>query len=253
MHVRSFGEGPPLVALHGFTSTGEQFASLAADVGRRIHAPDLPGHGRSVPDPTGFDDVTASLVAYLQAFDRPPPLLGYSQGGRVAIGALARTPSCASSLIVVSATAGIEGHSERAARKSADEHLADHIVEIGTGRFLTEWTSEGLTSTVHLPDPSRDRDLAIRHKNTAKGLAAALRGFGQGVQPSLWVRLPMIAIPTLVVAGERDEKYVSIAHRLVGGLPNATLHIVDEAGHNPFLDRPEPTAAAISGFLDRHG
>ena len=29
MHVRSFGEGPPLVTFHGFTSTGEQFASLA--------------------------------------------------------------------------------------------------------------------------------------------------------------------------------------------------------------------------------
>lgn len=250
MHIRTFGEGPPLVALHGFTLTGSQFRSLAEPLGRKIIAPDLPGHGGSQSDPTDFPAVVDAIVAHLESFEAPPPLLGYSQGGRIAIGAAASRPELISHLIVISASAGIDDDGERVARKVLDEDLASRIVEHGLDSFLAAWTSSGLTSTAARASEVRQSDLEVRRDNTADGLASAVRGYGQGSQPNFWDRLPAVLAPTLVIAGERDEKYREIAARLAGGVPNASLRIIHGSDHNPLLDQPEITAALVSGFLD---
>ena len=44
LHLRRFGAGEPLLALHGFSLTGGQFEDLAPLLDRRLIAPDLPGH-----------------------------------------------------------------------------------------------------------------------------------------------------------------------------------------------------------------
>lgn len=250
MHIRTFGEGPPLVALHGFTLTGAHFESLAARIRRTISAPDLAGHGGSATEPSDFTAVVDSVVAHLESFGDPLPLLGHSQGGRVAIGVAVRRPELVSHLILISATAGIDDDDVRATRKADDIALADRIVELGLEAFLDWWTADGLTSTASLPPEVRRRDLDVRRENTAQGLASAIRGYGQGSQPVLWDHLYDVRVPALVVAGERDARYTAIAERLQESLPNATLRIVPESGHGPLLAQPDITAELVSGFLD---
>ena len=78
-----------------------------------------------------------------------------------------------------------------------------------------------------------------RRRNTAPGLAAALRGLGTGVMPSLWDRLGTLDVPVALVVGERDEKFRAIAERMEAALPSASLHVVAGAGHAVHLEAPD--------------
>lgn len=251
LSVRRFGSGAPLLALHGFTLTGEQFASLAAEVGREIIAPDLPGHGGSANAPTDIPSVVASILEVVTAIGAPVPVLGYSQGARLALLAALEDPTSIAAFISISGNAGIEAEQDRRNRVTQDDALAARIELFGVDRFLDEWTSSGLTTTRHLPPDLRRLDREVRAENTAPGLAAALRGYGQGSQPVVWDALGALTIPCLVVAGERDDAYVQIAHRMGRELPFATVEIIPEAGHDPLRDAPDATSEVISRFLDR--
>jgi 2-succinyl-6-hydroxy-2,4-cyclohexadiene-1-carboxylate synthase len=53
----------------------------------------------------------------------------------------------------------------------------------------------------------------------------------------------------LVVAGALDAKYVAIAERLAANIPDATLEVVEGAGHAVHLEQPETFAGALDGWL----
>jgi len=182
----------------------------------------------------------------------PAPMLGYSQGGRVALLTASRHPDLASCLITISAGAGIDDPDLRLARAEADRALAARMRGMTLDEFLTEWTSRGPTATDHLEVATREADLAIRRQNSVEGLAAALEGYGQGAQPSIWDSLDRITCPVMVMSGSGDARYTEVGDRLTDLLPHAEHVIIEGAGHNPLADRPEPSAAAISDFLDRH-
>ncbi|EJL37028.1 lysophospholipase [Caulobacter sp. AP07] len=97
----SGGDGWPTLLLHGFLASAEAnwflpgIAAAIAAAGRRVIAPDLRGHGRSdaPTDPAAWPaDVLAmdqeALVAHLHLKDYD--LVGYSLGARTAVRMLAR-------------------------------------------------------------------------------------------------------------------------------------------------------------------
>lgn len=252
LHVRRFGSGPEIVALHGFTLTGEQFAPSADLLNCTVVAPDLPGHGLSASEPTGIASVTAAIGDVINTASAPPPVVGYSQGGRLALLTALDIGSAISALVLISVNAGIRGTAARQTRMALDADCAAKIQAEGIDSFIRAWATTGLASVSRLSDEHRAWDLSVRGENTAQGLAAALVGYGQGAQPDVWSRLSEIAAPTLVIAGRKDKKYVEIAKVMAHRIPDGELEIIDEAGHNPLADQPAVTHAAISHFLDRH-
>ena len=88
---------------------------------------------------------------------------------------------------------------------------------------------------------------ADRRRNTAAGLAAALRGLGTGVMPSLWGRLTELTVPVTLVVGDRDAKFLAIAEQMASALPAARLVVAEGAGHAVPLEAPDVVAAAIVG------
>ncbi|HSJ72343.1 MAG TPA: alpha/beta fold hydrolase [Acidimicrobiia bacterium] len=251
---RRSGAGPTVVALHGFTHTGAQFDGLASGIGRTVIAPDLPGHGHSKDAPSTLPSVVAQVAETLVAVHTGAvPIVGYSQGGRVALLVADARPDLVSGLALISTTAGIADPVARAARAQADRKLASHIVEAGIEGFLDGWTRSGITSTTHLEAGARQADLDIRMENTAAGLAAAVEGYGQGAQPSLWDSLASITVPVVLITGSEDPVYTAHAEAMARRLPDATVEVLEGARHNPLLDTPDLLTAAISGFLDRLG
>lgn len=244
--VRTFGSGPSLLALHGFTSTGRSFTRLAASLDRLVVAPDLPGHGHSrVPDHSHRSTIDA-LGALC---DGQTDVLGYSQGARLALALAAEQPSTVASLILISGTPGIADSGDREDRAQTDHRLAHQIRSMSLEAFIDEWTSTGITSTAHLDAETRSMDRALRLDSTPEGLACALEGFGQGAQPSYWDRLTEVEVPVLLIAGGGDTKYTQIAEQMHQDLPDSTLAIIPDAGHNPLLDQFEDTALLIQQFL----
>ena len=252
--VRSFGTGPPVIALHGFTHTGKQFYEISRSLPYQLIAPDLPGHGAHATFPCDMDSVVRFVSDTIVEHATPPaPLLGYSQGGRVALLVAIARPDLVSRLILVSATAGIADRSQRARRADLDRNLAASIVAEGIEAFLDDWTSRPMTSTGHLSATRRATDRAIRSANTADGLANALVGYGQGAQPPAWDDLAEVRCPTLLISGATDATYTVIAASIAERMADALTVVIPDAGHNPILDAPGPVAGAISGFLDRDG
>jgi 2-succinyl-6-hydroxy-2,4-cyclohexadiene-1-carboxylate synthase len=234
-----------LVLLHGFTQTRQSWRRTVAALGGRYRAlaPDLPGHGlASERRPASF----AACAAYVRALaDGPCTLAGYSMGGRIALYTALALPGVVERLVLVGASPGIADPAERDARRRADEALAVRIEAIGVEAFAAEWAAQPLFAG------QDDRVAAAAHadrlRNTASGLAAALRGLGTGVMPPLWDRLPELTVPVTLLAGERDAKFRAIAERMAAAIPDGRIEIVAGAGHAAQLERPEAVAAAIRG------
>jgi 2-succinyl-6-hydroxy-2,4-cyclohexadiene-1-carboxylate synthase len=227
------GHGPRLVLVHGFTQTGRSWDAIAAQLTERFEvvSVDAPGHG-------GSGDVRATPAdgaALLGGAGGPATYVGYSMGGRLCLHLAIARPDLVRRLVLVSATAGIEDATERANRRAADEALAASIEQDGVDAFLDHWLAQPLFATLP-PEAAGAED---RRRNTAAGLASSLRLAGTGTQEPLWDRLGELRMPVLVVAGALDAKYAAIAERLADAIPDATLEVIDDAGHAVHLERPD--------------
>jgi len=236
-----------VAALHGFSLTGQQFASIASR-SVQLHAPDLPGHGTTRVDPVDVSTTLRVLGEWLRSFDEPIPLLGYSQGGRMALLIALEYPDLVDRLILVSTSPGISSEVDREARRRGDEILAGRIETIGLDAFLGEWLEGSITGTSHLSEDARRVDRATRAENTTVGLASALRGLGQGSQPFVGDRLGELSMPVVTISGERDEKYTRLAVEIAASVPHGQHLSIANAGHNVILDAPKELAAAIAEF-----
>jgi 2-succinyl-6-hydroxy-2,4-cyclohexadiene-1-carboxylate synthase len=236
---------PALVLLHGFTQTRQSWRRTVAALGGRYRAvaPDLPGHGQMAERrPASLAAALASLRALVE---EPHVLAGYSMGGRIALHAALTAPDRIRGLVLVGASPGLADATEREQRRRADEELAERIEAIGVEAFADEWGR--LTLWDGQPERVRAAARADRLRNTAPGLAAALRGLGTGALPPLWDRLAELTMPVTLVAGERDERFRAIAERMARSIPDARVVVVPGAGHAAQLERPDLVAAAIDG------
>ena len=166
-------------------------------------------------------------------------------GGRVALHAALSHPDEVRALVLIGATAGIVDETERAARRAADERLAERIEEIGVEAFVDEWLANPLFAGLSAETALR----ADRLRNTAVGLAVSLRSTGTGTQEPLWGRLASITAPVLVLAGEHDAKFRELGSRLATEIPDARFDVVPAAGHTVHLEQPGATADAIASWF----
>lgn len=236
-----------LVLLHGFTQTGSMWAPMVAHLRPRaateVITPDLPGHGV-------HGDVVADLdeaARLMGSIGGRAVYVGYSLGGRVLLHLALARPDLVERLVLVGATAGIDDDAERAARRTADERLADRIEAIGVQAFLAEWLAQPIFATLP-PDRAAVVD---RTTNTAAGLASSLRHAGTGTQTPRWHELGRLTMPTLVVAGALDEKFTALGRRMAAAMPDATFATVAGAGHSVPLEQPAALAAVVDAWLDQ--
>jgi 2-succinyl-6-hydroxy-2,4-cyclohexadiene-1-carboxylate synthase len=231
-----------VVFLHGFTQTRASWRPIATQLvsqlpDTRALLVDLPGHGESTNISADLHQ-TALLVKDLT---QRATYVGYSLGARIVLTALAAFPTAVPQAIVLSGSAGIDSETERLSRQSSDAALAQRILTIGVGAFIDEWLAQPLFAGL-----ANNTDLRTdRLSNTAAGLADSLLRCGQGTQQPLWEQLRSCTNPILAMAGERDEKYVALAQRLVSTLPHATLSIVPGAGHSAHLEKSAAVGAEI--------
>jgi 2-succinyl-6-hydroxy-2,4-cyclohexadiene-1-carboxylate synthase len=256
--VRCAGDGQPLLLLHGFAGSGALWTPLVPALvaqGWHVIAPDLLGHGASdaPSDPARYAarEQAADLAALLETLRIAScSVLGYSMGGRLALHFTLEYPERVSTLVLESASPGLADPAERAARRQADEALAQAIEERGMDWFASYW--ENLPLFASRRQQGAERSAHLRAQWSAQrphGLAASLRGFGTGTMPPLWERLGAIQAPTLLIAGALDPKYVAIARAMAERIPHSRLVVVPEAGHTVHLERPDDWLAALAAFF----
>ncbi|GGE88603.1 hydrolase [Niveispirillum cyanobacteriorum] len=193
------------------------------------------------------DDTIDAMVETVLA--QAPPrfaLAGYSMGGIVALHLAARAPERLSHLVILNSTARPDPPERRIIR---DEQMAR--AQAGGLEAVVETEFMPL---YFAPGPTRP--------TTLEGL---VRAMARHLGPAIFCRqmralrdrsdarplLPGITCPTLVLGAAHDALCSVDRHReMADSLPNARLHILEEAGHMAPLEAPTAMAAQISEFLD---
>lgn len=236
-----------ITLLHGFTQTRRSMHGLINEMNAlskefSAMAVDAPLHGESQHIATDVPGAADALVETCgQAI-----YLGYSMGARICLHAATQHPTQVQGLVLISGTAGIIDQMQRQHRQEADNELADHVEQVGTQQFIAEWLAKPMFALL----PDDPQDIAERCTNSATSLATSLRMCGTGTQQSLWDTLPTLSMPVLLIAGAHDEAFCQHArrmHELIGS--NATLRIVQDAGHSVHLEQPQTTAEIVCDWL----
>ena len=200
-----------------------------------IIRPLLAGHG---PDPVrvaSWDAEIDRLVALLRReLDAPAHLVGYSLGGRVGYGLLARAPELFARATLIGAHPGLIEESEREARRAADARWIALLEREGLDAFIAEWEALPLWATQ--PPAMIEAQRAIRRSHRAEGLAHALEALGLGAMPP--VDPAAITTPLTLVAGQHDAKHRALAEAFAPRL-GARVHVVPNAGHNVLAEAPD--------------
>ncbi len=252
------GRGEPVILLHGFTGSGVAMAPLSDRLGhwRRI-AVDLPGHGRN-PTPSEAAaysvELTAQAVAEftVRLAEGSCHVVGYSMGGRVALALAVAHPQMCRSLTLISATAGTADEQERTQRRAADAALANQLEQRGLDWFVEHWTALPMWDTLRasLSPTEWQASLDQRRRCNPVGLANSLRFGGTGSMVPLWDQLTTMNVPTLLLCGEADPKFVAIGRHMHHLLPQSELIVLANVGHAAHLEATHDCAQAIHRHLE---
>lgn len=250
----------PLVLFHGFSGAGRAWDPvlhplMAAGLKRQVDgwSPDLPGHGSSAGVRPGSFEATVRRLADTLArrFTRPVVLVGYSMGGRLALGLALSQPRLIRHLVLIGVQPGLSSVIERRRRADADAGLADCLLRDGLDAFVAQWQDLPLfRSQKNLPSAKLVQQRKIRMAQDPEGLAWALRVLSPGLMPDYrpallaWNR----ANVTLITGG-LDEKFTDIARTLGEASPSIRSVVIPGAGHNLVLERPDAVAEALAVIL----
>jgi pimeloyl-ACP methyl ester carboxylesterase len=228
VHTWLAGHGDPVVLVHGFGVSGRYMLPLAEALAGRfsVFTPELPGFGRSERPrvPLGIGGLADALGGCLDALElERPALVANSLGCQVVTELALRQPARVGPLVLIGPTVDPE---QRRARRQLLRGLSDAARE---------------------PLPL----LAMTARDTAgMGIAALLATVRSALADRIEERLPLIANPTLVVRGEKDQ-FVSArwAERVAALLPAARLVDVPGEPHAVHFTRPELVGSLVEGLL----
>lgn len=227
---------PRTLLLHGFTGSAADWS--ACWEGREpALALDLPGHGAS-EDPRGsWDQAIGHLLEALpDTIDR---LVGYSLGGRIALGMLRAAPERFRSVSILSGHPGLSCPAERAVRRATDRCWIELLRRDGVPGFVGAWESLPLfAGQAELPAETLARQRARRLSHRAEGLVASLAVLGLAEMPDTREDLRRFAGELRWIVGANDPRFVKIASQIVDLRPQTAMHLLDGVGHNLLLQAP---------------
>jgi pimeloyl-ACP methyl ester carboxylesterase len=256
LFVTDRGAGEPVLLITGWTISSAVFDPVA-DLyvpHVRIVAYDHRGAGRSAPWPAPVSIAMLAADAARVLDDRgiaSAHVVGLSMGAGVALELAIRMPHRVKSLVLVGGGAGGPATARPPLGEAAG---AVGSVVSDTVRRRRVWPAAVLFSQ------------AFREEHPDE-VAAYMPYFGRHRAPAWMSGWQMVAVacfgrrgslhrvraPTLVLHGGRDVMTpVANARLLAEGIPNAELHIVDDAGHAVPLEHPLASARLLVGWVRRH-
>ncbi|PDQ35563.1 MAG: alpha/beta hydrolase [Candidatus Lumbricidophila eiseniae] len=264
------GTCPVAVFIHGFRGDHHGLEPIVAQFPDwRIIVPDLPGFGKTSPQLSqDIEGYVGWLVAFLRtagvvdhgtepSVAVPVTLLGHSFGSIVVAATVAAGLSPEHLIlinpIVVSALEGPRGILTRLAVWYYQ--LAAGLPERAGLALLKNSTIVRIMSGIMAK--TRDRkvrawihDQHDRYFSHFHDRRAVLAAFQTSVQHTVTEYADRITVPTLLIAGGRDDITPLAAHTAyVAAHPNAQLRVIPEVGHLIHYESPREAAIAIREFI----
>ncbi|WP_372396229.1 alpha/beta hydrolase [Azospirillum sp. HJ39] len=249
------GGGRPVLFVSSWSLTSDAWAYQMLPLsmqGCRCVAFDRRGHGRSAESPSGygFDRLADDIAALLEALDlRGVTLVGHSMATgeilryltRHGAGRVAGVVMVGTITPLLARTADNPGGVDPAAFEAfrTENLLRDFPKWLGdnVGPFLDERTSAETKGWI----------AGMALNSSLKALLDCHRAIASA---DFSRELPGIAVPTLVVHGDRDVTTpLDLARRTVALMPNATLSLYEDAPHGLFLTHRDRFNAELLAFV----
>lgn len=243
IYYEESGAGDTVLLLPGFAGNIGELAALREALGAsyRVIAADLPGSGRSEPQPRAYtatyyaEDAGAFAALLDHLATGPAHLLGFSDGGEVALLMAALTPGVVRSVVTWGAA--------------------------GTLRQLGGPLLDALERVIDQPtpplEPFRAYLIAAYGEANARAMTrsfvAAVRAIIAGGGDISWSQAGAIACPVLLITGEHDTFFAppGAVAELATRIPGAEFLEAAGAGHSVHDDRPDWLARTILDWLQR--
>jgi pimeloyl-ACP methyl ester carboxylesterase len=200
----------PVVLVHGLASSFEHgwrapgWIDLLGDVGRKVIAVDIPGHGNAPAshDPSAYADLDRAVENALP--DETVDAIGFSLGAQLLLRVAARTPERFGRLVVIGAGNNVFAREKHDVLADAFERGND---------------PDDITARLFV-------QLAHSAGNDPLAIAACLRRTETPFTPADAAR---VTCPVLVIIGDRD--FAGPPEPLVDALPDARLVVLPGVDH----------------------
>lgn len=234
------GSGPVVLMLHGWGDSQKTFRELAKILADSytVVTLDLPGFGATQPPsmPWNLDDYCNFVAKFLDksGLGDPYSILGHSNGGAIAIRALASGKIQANRLILL-ASAGIR-----------DEYK-------GRKKALRIVAKAAKVTTLPLPKQLQTKLKKRAYSTIGSDLFVAehmQETFKQIVTEDVQADASQLTIPSLIIYGSQDKATPPTYGELFQKLTkDGELHIINSAGHFVHHDEPKEVSSLIQEFL----
>lgn len=253
LEVHETGGGPETVVLsHSFLVDHRQFeAQIEALSARfRVVAYDHRDHGGSDRASTSYDlaRLVRDAVAVIEATGSAPcHFVGLSTGGFVGMRLALSSPQLLRSLTLMDTS----GQAESWPARMKYRMMLAIFGLVGTGPVMGS-AMRSMFGPGFLRDPDRQGEVETWRSRIAANDPRALIRFGRAIfeRDDVLEQLRTIAVPTLVLVGERDRSLpVGRARALAAAIPGAQLEIIPDAGHLSTIEQPERVNELLLSFL----
>jgi pimeloyl-ACP methyl ester carboxylesterase len=262
IHVRSGGNGPAVVLLHGYGETGDMWAPMAADLARdhTVIVPDLRGMGLSSKPPGGFDKKTQGndVAGVLDALKiEQADLVTHDIGNMVGYAFVAQYPDRVRRFVLIDAPLPGVGPWEEILKNPLLWHFRfggpdmERLVagreRIYLDRFWNEFSA----------NPARFSEAARVHYAKLYAMPGAMHsGFMQfaafdqdAIDNQKFLAKGKLPMPVLAIGGEKSFG-TTMAEIMRFAAGNVREGIIPDSGHWIMEENPTATISMVRAFLD---
>lgn len=252
LNYKTFGEGPPLIILHGLFGMLDNWQTAAKQLSDTfmVFILDQRNHGRSPHvDQMDYSSMAHDLQAFMEAnWIYEAHLLGHSMGGKTVMQFAIEFPEMVDKLVVVDIApkAYVGGHqpifdalhavdmASIGSRTEADQQLAQLVSDVGIRQFLLKNLSRdkdtgGYRWKMNLPAITKDYPRILE----------GLQGNGQFDGETLFIR-----------GGKSDYIVAEDEARIKKHFPQSEIRTIEDAGHWVHAENPTAMLQMLRQFLN---
>lgn len=250
-HVEIFGQGKPLVLIHGWGQHGGVWQPVVKRLAQdyMLYIVDLPGmgHSRSI-EPYELYKLGEEVAEVMPGVC---DVLGWSLGGLVAQNIAMTQPDRIRRLVLVGSTPCFVERSDWNAGVRTDfftdfAHSIDVDYKKNMLKFLTLQCMKARNARETIKQLRQSFEL-----KPAPTPAALRSGLQILLETDLRKHVDSIRKPTLLIHGDKDNlASVQAAHWMMQHLPKGFLRVISGAAHAPFLSHREQFVESLAQFLE---
>ena len=263
LFYRKYGEGPPLIILHGLFGSSDNWMTIAKSLGDTftVYLPDQRNHGQSphsdIEDYDSMRDDLFELAGDLKL--KKFFLAGHSMGGKTAISFALNWPEMINGLLIADISPFINENTKRSASR---EHL--EILQAMLSVKLSEITSRKEVETILLGKTSSERTRGFILKNLLRtnenkfawkiNISSILNNLEKivaEIDVSQYTNLQITGFPVIFLKG-KDSDYLphDDFKNIQKVFPAAEFVEVPGSGHWIHTDRPDEVIRNIKRLIE---